>query len=137
VLCRALYLQPSPHSFLYFFDAWPRSLTTWLSLISRLGINRLDAFTQSFKHIKDVFLKVVVKQACRSYFHTDDRNWTENPWRYKEMKRVSVANREVVDTVMKFNDKIPTKGLVRIYNSVHPIVDIKGIFLYFQVLYCV
>ncbi|QCD87382.1 hypothetical protein DEO72_LG3g1916 [Vigna unguiculata] len=70
--------------------------------------------------------RVVVKQACRSYFHTDDRNWTENPWRYKEMKRVSVANREVVDTVMKFNDKIPTKGLVRIYNSVHPIVDIKG-----------
>jgi len=33
---------------------------------------------------------------------------------------------------MKFNNKMPTKGLVRVYNSIHPIVDIKGIFLYFM-----
>ena len=28
MLCKALYLQPSPHSFLYFFDTRPRSPTT-------------------------------------------------------------------------------------------------------------
>jgi len=49
------------------------------------------------------------------------------------MKReeLSVVDREVVDTVMKFNDKMHIKGLVRVYNLVHPIVDIEGIFLYF------
>ncbi|QCE14461.1 hypothetical protein DEO72_LG11g1461 [Vigna unguiculata] len=48
--------------------------------------------------------------------------------RYKDMKRekLSLANREVVETLMKFNNKMPTKGLVRVYNSIHPIVDIKG-----------
>jgi len=75
-----------------------------------------------------------VKQTRRSYFYTDDEStkfpfyWTINPWRYKDMKREELS---VVDTLMKFNDKMPTKGLVRVYNSVHPIVDIEGIFLYF------
>ena len=139
LLCMALYLQPSPCAFLYFFDTRPRSPTTWLSLISRPGINKLDAFTQSFKHFKDEFFKVVVKQVERSHFYTNDGCtkfpffWTNNPWRYKEMAReeLSVADREVVDAVMLFSDKMPTKGLVRVYNSVHPIIDIEGIFLYF------
>jgi len=30
---------------------------------------------------------------------------------------------------MKFVDKLPTKGLVRVYNSVHLIIDIEGICL--------
>jgi len=46
-------------------------------------------------------------------------------------EKLSVADKEMVDTLMKFNDKMPIKGLVRVYNSVHPIVDIEGIFLYF------
>jgi len=46
-------------------------------------------------------------------------------------EELSVADREVVDVVMQFSDKMPTKGLVRVYNSVHPIIDIEGIFLYF------
>ena len=61
LLCMALYLQPSPQAFLYFFDTRPRSPTTWLSLVSRPRINILDVFTQSFKHFKDGFFKVVVK----------------------------------------------------------------------------
>jgi len=40
-----------------------------------------------------------------------------------------VVDKEVVDAVMLFSDKMPTKGLVRVYNSVHPIMDIEGIFL--------
>ncbi|QCD82377.1 Transposase putative [Vigna unguiculata] len=84
LLCMALYLHPSPRAFLYFFVTRPKSPTTWLSLISRPGFNRLDAFTQSFKHFKDGFFKVV------------------------------------------FSDKMPTKDLVRVYNSVHLIIDIEG-----------
>ena len=93
VLCMTVYLQPSLRAFLYFFDIRPRSLTTWLSLVSRLGINRLDAFTQSFKHFKDGFFKVVVKQVGPSHFYTSDGGtkfpffWTDNPWRYKGMER--------------------------------------------------
>ncbi|QCD79222.1 hypothetical protein DEO72_LG1g2861 [Vigna unguiculata] len=39
---------------------------------------------------------------------------------------LSVGEKEVVDTLMQFSDKMPTKGLVRVYNSVHPIIDIEG-----------
>jgi len=45
LLCMALYLQLSPRAFLYFFVTRLRSPTTWLSLISQPGFNRLDAFT--------------------------------------------------------------------------------------------
>jgi len=41
---------------------------------------------------------------------------------------LSVGEKEVVDTLMQFSDKMPTKGLVRVYNSVHPIIDIEGTF---------
>ncbi|QCE10330.1 hypothetical protein DEO72_LG10g1560 [Vigna unguiculata] len=122
------------HAFLYFYDTRPRQPTTWLSLVSRPSISRLDAFTQAFKYFKDGFFKVVVKQVGRSYFYNDDGStkfpfsWTNNPWRYKDMKieKLSVVDKEVVETLMKFNDRMPTKGLVRFYNSVHPIVDIEG-----------
>jgi len=83
---------------------------------------------------------VVVKKPGRSYFYNDDGStkfpfsWTDNPRRYKDMKRekLLVANMEVVETLMKFNDKIPIKGLVRVYLSMHPIVDLKGILLCFN-----
>jgi len=72
VLCRSLYLQASAQSFLYFYDTWPKSLTTWLSLISWPRTSRLEAFTQSSKHFKDGIFKVVVKEPGRSYFYNDD-----------------------------------------------------------------
>ena len=40
-----------------------------------------------------------------------------------------MADKEVVGTLMKFTNRLPTKGLVWVYNSVHPIIDIEGIFL--------
>ncbi|QCD92907.1 hypothetical protein DEO72_LG5g976 [Vigna unguiculata] len=41
-------------------------------------------------------------------------------------EELSVVDREVVDVVMQFIDKMPIKGLIRVYNSVHPIIDIEG-----------
>jgi len=41
----------------------------------------------------------------------------------------SATDKEVVEVLMKFSDKLPTKGLVRVYNSVHLIIDIEGICL--------
>jgi len=132
VLCQSLYLQPSPRAFLYFYDTRPRQPTTWLSLVSRPSISRLDAFSQSFKHFKDGYFKVVVKEEGRSYFLNADGStkfsfsWTGTPSQYKDMGTDELS---VVEVLMKFSYKLPTKGLVRVYNSVHPIIDIEGICL--------
>ncbi|QCE07038.1 hypothetical protein DEO72_LG9g2054 [Vigna unguiculata] len=113
---------------------WPRQPTTWLSLISHPSISRLDTFSQSFKHFKDGYFKVVVKEEGKPYFLNADGStrfpfsWTGTPYRYKDMgtDELSTGDKEVVKTLMKFVDKLPTKGLVRVYNSVHPIIDIEG-----------
>ncbi|QCD87288.1 hypothetical protein DEO72_LG3g1822 [Vigna unguiculata] len=42
------------------------------------------------------------------------------------MDELSAGDKEVVEILLKFVDKLPTKGLVRVYNSVHPIIDIEG-----------
>jgi len=80
---------------------------------------------------------VVVKEGGRPYFLNVDGStkfpfsWMGNPWQYKNMNidELSTADREVVEVLMKFTDRLPTKGLVRVYNSVHPIIDIEGICL--------
>jgi len=52
-------------------------------------------------------------------------------------EELSVADKEVVRAVMQFSNKMPTKGLVRVYNLVHPIIDIEGIFFVFlSVILC-
>ena len=42
-----------------------------------------------------------------------------------------MADREVVDVLMRFSDKMPIKGLVRVYLFMHPLVDLEGIISYF------
>ncbi|QCD90225.1 hypothetical protein DEO72_LG4g1180 [Vigna unguiculata] len=134
ILCQSLYLEPTPYAFLYFYDTRPRRPATWLSLISRPSISRLDAFSQSFKHFKDGYFKVVVKEGGKAYFLNADGSakfpfsWTNNPSRYKDMgmDELSAGDKDVVETLLKFVDKLPTKGLVRVYNSMHPIIDIEG-----------
>ena len=92
----------------------------------------MDAFSQSFKHFKDGYFKVVVKEEGRSYFLNADGStkfsfsWTGTPSQYKDMGTDELS---VVEVLMKFSYKLPTKGLVRVYNSVHPIIDIEGICL--------
>ncbi|QCD86784.1 hypothetical protein DEO72_LG3g1310 [Vigna unguiculata] len=108
ILCESLYLEPTPYAFLYFYDTRPRRPATWLSLISRPSISRLDAFSQSFKHFKDGYFKVVVKEGDMG------------------VEELSAGDKEVVGMLLKFVDKLPNKGLVRVYNSVHPIIDIEG-----------
>jgi len=72
VLCQSLYLWLSPHAFLYFYDTRLRQPTTWLSLVSRPSISKLDVFSQSFKHFKDGYFKVVVKEGGKSHFLNAD-----------------------------------------------------------------
>ncbi|QCD86992.1 hypothetical protein DEO72_LG3g1523 [Vigna unguiculata] len=97
------------------------------------GISMLDTFSQSFKHFKDNFFKVVVKEPGRSYFYNEDGStkfpfWlTDNPRRFKGMKKgeLSTVDREVVEILGRFSNKLPTKGLVRVYLLVHPVVDLE------------
>jgi len=73
----------------------------------------------------------VVKEEGKPYFLNADGStkfpfsWTGTPSRYKDMgiNELSVGDKVVVETLL------PTKGLVRVYNSVHPIIDIEGICL--------
>ncbi|QCE10257.1 hypothetical protein DEO72_LG10g1485 [Vigna unguiculata] len=133
VLCQSLYLRHSPQCFLYSYDTRPKSPITWLSLINHPGISMLDAFSQSFKHFKDGFFKVVVKEASCSHFYNEDRitkfpfSWTDNPWWYKDMKKeeLSARDRGVVEILGRFSNKLSTKGLIRAYLSVHPLVDLE------------
>jgi len=79
----------------------------------------------------------MVKEEGKPYFLNADGStkfpcsWTGTPSRYKEMgtDELSTGDKEVVETLMKFVDKLPTKGLVRVYNLVHLIIDIEGICL--------
>ena len=79
----------------------------------------------------------MVKEEGKPYFLNADGStkflfsWTRTPSRYKDMgtNELSAGDKEVVGTLMKFVDKLPTKSLVRVYNSVHPIIDIEGICL--------
>jgi len=119
ILCQSLYLEPTPYAFLYFYDTRPRRSATWLSLIIHPSINKLDAFSQSFKHFKDGYFKVVVKEGGKAYFLNADGSvkfpfsWTNNPSPYKDMgmDELSAGDKEVVETLLKFVDKLPTKGL--------------------------
>ena len=135
MLYRSLYLNPSPECFLYFYDTRPKNLATWLSLVSRPGISILDAFSQSFKHFKDRFFKVIVKETGCALFYNENGStkfsfiWIDNPCRYKGMKKreLFAEDRQVVEVLEPFSDKLPTKGLVRLLLSVHPLVDLEGI----------
>ena len=79
----------------------------------------------------------MVKEEGKPYFLNANGStkflfsWTGTPSRYKDMgtDELSAGDKEVVEILMKFVDKLPTKGLVRVYNSVHPIIDIGGICL--------
>ena len=105
--------------------------------MSRPSISILDAFSQSFKHFKNGYFKVVVKEGGKSHFLNADGSTkfpfslTGSPSWYKDIgtDELWAADREVVEVLMKFTDKLPTKGLVRVYNSIHPIIDIEGICL--------
>jgi len=66
LLCRSLYIRSSRECFLYFYNTHPKDPITWLSLVSRPGINILDAYSQSFKRFKYDFFRVVVKPASWS-----------------------------------------------------------------------
>ena len=54
---------------------------------------------------------------------------TNNPRRYKDMKKekLSANDREVMEILGNFSNKLPIKALVRVYLSVHPFVDLEGI----------
>ncbi|QCD89528.1 hypothetical protein DEO72_LG4g474 [Vigna unguiculata] len=109
---------------------WSRLLNSWLNctpVISKgvsgdiVSLERVSAIDRSFKHFKDRYFKVVVKEGGKAYFLNADGNakfpfsWTKNPSRYKDMgmDELSAGDKEVVETLLKFVDKLPTKGLSR------------------------
>jgi len=43
-----------------------------------------------------------------------------------------VEDRQVVEVLGKFSNKLPTKGLVRVYLSMHPLVYLFFHFVYYE-----
>jgi len=37
-----------------------------------------------------------------------------------------VDDRRIIEILEKFSNRLPIKGLVRVYLSVHPLVDLEG-----------
>ncbi|QCD89751.1 hypothetical protein DEO72_LG4g700 [Vigna unguiculata] len=114
---------------------WSRLLTSWLNctLVISKGVSGDIVSLEKVSAI-DRYFKVVVKEGGKAHFLNPDGStkfpfsWTSNPSWYKDMgmDELSAGDKEVVEILLKFVDKLPTKGLVRVYNSVHPIIDIEG-----------
>ncbi|QCE00322.1 hypothetical protein DEO72_LG7g1612 [Vigna unguiculata] len=82
--------------------------------------------TDSFKLGTSVFPAALALAAIS--FLSVWKSAKSNPSQYKDMgmDELSAGAKEVVAMLLKFVDKLPTKGLVRVYNAVHPIIDIEG-----------
>jgi len=62
VLCRLFKLEPTPESFLYYYNTRSSTPVSWLSLSSRPGNIRFAAFTTSYKNFKERYFKFFVAE---------------------------------------------------------------------------
>jgi len=85
---------------LYLYDTHPKDHVTWLSLVSWPTISNLDAYSQSFKHFKEGFFRVVLKSVGHALFLDDSGNtkvpfyWTDNPWQFKDMQKDELSTED-------------------------------------------
>jgi len=84
-----------------------------------------------------------MKKSGRALFYNEDGStkfpfiWTDNPRCYKGMKKKELftEDRQVAEVLRHFSGKLPTKGLARVFLSLHPLVNLEGIiFLFFFVM---
>ena len=142
LICKALYLMPTPDSFLYFYVTRPRDPISWLSLISRPKIGLLDGFTQSFKKFKDGFFRVRILSAGRLLYCDEDGfpkfpfYWTGAPARLDAVSKdgLDVKSRRVVDVLERLPSRVPGKWVVCCYLTDKPARDLCGMYVSFSAL---
>jgi len=117
LICKALYLTPTPESFLYFYVTRPRDPLSWVSLVGRAKISLLDGFTQLFKKFKDGFFRVRVLPAGRRVYYDDEGRpifpfyWTSAPARRDALPKeaLDADSRRVVEVLEMLSVRVPGK----------------------------
>ncbi|QCE14295.1 hypothetical protein DEO72_LG11g1294 [Vigna unguiculata] len=107
---------------------WSRLLNSWLNCTPVIS-KGVSGDIVSLERVS-----AIDREGGKAHFLNADGStkfpfsWTSNPSRYKDkgVEELSAGDKEVVGMLLKFVDKLPTKGLVRVYNSVHSIIDIEG-----------
>ena len=85
ILCQIFGLNPTPESFLYYYNTHPSTLVGWLSMSSLPGNVRFAIFTTSYKNFKEYYFKFFVEPDSRDLFYNADGttkfpfHWTEKP----------------------------------------------------------
>jgi len=85
LLCQNFKLEPTPESFLYYYNTRLSTLVSWLSLSSRPENIWFAAFTTSYKNFKEKYFKIFVEPDGRDLFYNVNGttkfpfHWTEKP----------------------------------------------------------
>jgi len=136
LLCRALGLEPTAESFLYFYVTRPRDPCSWLSLVGRPRICVLDGFTQSFKNFKDGFFRVRMEVGHEPWY-LDGAGvarfplyWTSSPTKLEVVSRdmLDASSRRVVEVLERLPPRAPGKWIVCCYLTDDPGRDVCGMF---------
>lgn len=139
LICQALYLSPTPESFLYFYITCSKGLIKWLSLIGRSNSCPFDEYSQSFKKFKNQFFKGVITLIGKSYFYNDDGRpkfpfyWMIDLYRRKDKmskSSMSTESRQVVEVLEQLSRKISIRSIVHCYLSPRLSKDIRGEFTF-------
>jgi len=138
LICKALYLTPTPEIFLYFYITRPRDPLSWVSLVGRSKISLLDGFTQSFKRFKDGFFRVRVLPAGRRVYYDDEGRprfpfyWTSAPARRDALSKgaLDADSRRVVEMLEMLPVRVPGKWVVCCYLTDNPGRDLCGMLIY-------
>jgi len=72
LLCWIFKLQPTPESFLYYYNTHPSTPVSWLSLSSWPENIRFIACTTSYKFFKEKYFKVFVEPDDQDLFYNEN-----------------------------------------------------------------
>jgi len=134
VLCHVFKFEPTPESFLYYYNTHPSTPVSWLSLSIQPGNVRFAAFTTSYKNFKENYFKIFVEPDGRDLFYNADEttkfpfHWTEKPtqlgsWLWSSL---SPFDKEILVVINQLPCKLPTRELVALYGSSKKWADLNG-----------
>jgi len=134
MVCQLFELTPRVEVFLFYYNTYPVSPISWVSLVSRPGSVRFTAFTTSYKNFKERYFKIFVGPDDREYFYNAEGgtkfpfHWTQNPTALTTSPRtaLSVLDKAVMVVFDQLPHKLPTREIIALYASSDPWADFIG-----------
>jgi len=134
IICRVFRLNPTPQSFLYYYNTYPGTPVSWFSLISRSGNVRFAPYTTSYKFFKDNYFKIFVEPDGRDLFYNADGttkfpfHWTEKPFQLDNQLLHSLTpfDKEIILVIDRLPCRLPTRELIVLYGSSKKWADLTG-----------